>query len=87
MTSKYLLDTNIISESMRRTPHAIVVEKLRRNQFQISTATVVIHELLYGCWRLPKSKKRSFFEEYINDLVLNIPLFDYDLKSAQYIHS
>lgn len=40
--------------------------------------------MLSGCWRLPESKKRNFFEEYINDLILNIPVLDYDLKSAEY---
>ena len=84
MNIKYLLDTNIISNCMRPVPNPKVLERLRRNQLQICTATVVIHELLYGCFRLPKSKKRSFFEQYINELILNIPLFDYDLKSAQY---
>ena len=84
MSLKYLLDTNIISESMRPSPDTQVVNKLRINKLQICTATVVIHELLYGCWRLPESKRRDFFEEYINDLILNIPIFDYNLKSAQY---
>ncbi len=84
MSFKYLLDTNIISESMRPSPHTQVVNKLRINKLQICTATVVIHELLYGCWRLPESKRRTFFEEYINDLIFNISLFDYNLKSAQY---
>ncbi|NET40784.1 MAG: type II toxin-antitoxin system VapC family toxin [Okeania sp. SIO2B3] len=84
MNLKYLLDTNIISESMRPSPHPQVVNKFRINKLKICTATVVIHELLYGCWRLPESKRRNFFEEYINDLILNIPVFNYDLKSAQY---
>ncbi|GAC1448299.1 MAG: type II toxin-antitoxin system VapC family toxin [Chamaesiphon sp.] len=84
MTLKYLLDTNVVSNSMRPIPNFKVVERLRINKLEICTATVVIHELLYGCLRLPESKKRTLFEEYINDLILNIPLLDYDLKSAQY---
>ncbi len=78
MNIKYLLAPNIISNCMRPVPNPKVLERLRRNQLQICTATVVIHELLYGCFRLPKSKKRSFFEQYINELILNIPLFYYD---------
>lgn len=84
MSLKYLLDTNIISESMRPIPNPQVLLKLRLNQFQFCIATVVIHELLYGCWRLSESKKRRFFEEYINDLILNITLLNYDLQAAQY---
>ena len=84
MTSKYLLDTNVISDSMRPRPNPNVLEKLKIHQLEIATATVVIHELLYGCWRLPESKRRTFFEQYLEDLVLTLPLFDYDLKSARY---
>jgi len=47
--------------------------------------TLVIHELLFGCFRLPLSKKRQDLEDYVNNVILaNLPLFDYDLKSAQY---
>lgn len=61
------------------------MEKLRLCKLEIATATVVIHELLYGCFRLPESKKRQDLEDYINNVILaQLPLFDYDLKSAQY---
>jgi len=41
--------------------------------------------LLYGCFRLPASKKRQVLEDYINNVVLaNLPLFAYDLNAAQY---
>jgi tRNA(fMet)-specific endonuclease VapC len=33
----------------------------------------------------PLSKKRQDLEDYVNNVILaNLPLFDYDLKSAQY---
>ncbi|PNW34266.1 UNVERIFIED_CONTAM: twitching motility protein PilT [Euhalothece sp. KZN 001] len=85
MTIKYLLDTNILSEAKRPQPNAKVMEKLRLHQQEIATATVVIHELLYGCFRLPESKKRQALETYINQVILEqIPILNYDLKSAQY---
>ena len=84
MSLKYLLDTNIISESMRPVPNQKVIDKLRIHQLEIATATVVIHELFYGCLRLPESKRRNFFEQYLEDLVLTLPFFDYDLNSARY---
>lgn len=80
----YLLDTNIISEGMRPSPNQDVMEKLKKNQSVLATASVVIHELLYGCFRLPESKKRQAFLEYINQSVLSLPVLDYDLKSAQW---
>lgn len=57
MSLKYLLDTNIISEVTRLDPNVSVTQKLSEHQREVATATVVIHELLYGCLRLAESKK------------------------------
>jgi tRNA(fMet)-specific endonuclease VapC len=85
MTLKYLLDTNILSEAKRPHPNQKVMTKLRLSKREIAIATLVIHELLFGCFRLPLSKKRQDLEDYVNNVILaNLPLFDYDLKSAQY---
>ncbi|BAZ52950.1 PilT domain-containing protein [Nostoc sp. NIES-4103] len=85
MSLNYLLDTNILSEAKRPHPNETVMEKLRLYRQEIATAILVIHEMLYGCFRLPISKKRQDIEDYINNVILaEIPLFDYDLKSAQY---
>jgi len=85
MTPKYLLDTNILSEVKRPQPNAKVMEKVKLYHQEIATATVVIHELLYGCFRLPASKKRQDLEDYINNVILGqLPIFDYDINSARY---
>ncbi|MBD2489897.1 type II toxin-antitoxin system VapC family toxin [Aulosira sp. FACHB-615] len=85
MSLKYLLDTNILSEAKRPHPNEAVMAKLRLYSQELSTATLVIHEMLYGCLRLPISKKRQDIEDYINSVVLaQIPLFNYDMKSAQH---
>jgi tRNA(fMet)-specific endonuclease VapC len=84
MSLKYLLDTNVISELMRPVPNPIIFEQVNLYRSEIATASTVIHELLYGCLRLPESKKRQVFLDYINESVLNLPVFDYDSKSAQW---
>ncbi len=85
MSLKYLLDTNILSEAKRPQPNEKVMEKLKLYRQETATATVVIHEMLYGCLRLPLSKKRQDIEDYINNVILaQLPLFDYNLKAAQY---
>lgn len=85
MTIKYLLDTNVLSEAIRPKPNPHVLQKLQLNQNKLSSATLVIHELLFGCYRLPVSKKRETLQAYIENVILpNIPLLDYDLKSAQW---
>jgi tRNA(fMet)-specific endonuclease VapC len=85
MILRYLLDTNILSEAKRPQPNSKVMKNLRLYKQEIATATVVIHELLFGCLRLPQSKKRQDLEDYLNNVIIgNLPLLDYDLKSAKY---
>lgn len=82
--SLYLLDTNTLSEPTRPTPNARVLEKLNVHKSEISVASVVVHELLYGYWRLPESRRQETFWNYIHESVLNLPILDYDLKAAQW---
>jgi tRNA(fMet)-specific endonuclease VapC len=85
MTIKYLLDTNIISEAKRPQANGNVMKQLRQFKSEIGTSTIVIHELMFGCFKLPLSKKRQDLEDYVNNVILaQLTLFDYDLKSAQY---
>jgi predicted nucleic acid-binding protein len=50
---RFLLDTNILSEPLRPRPNLEVVTMLQQQEGAIATATVVFHELLFGCYRLP----------------------------------
>ena len=83
MSLKYLLDTNIFSELMRPAPNPKIIKIFDQCKEETATASTVVHELLYGCLRLPESKKRQAFMEYINDSVLNLPILDYDSNAAQ----
>lgn len=85
MNLHFLLDTNILSEPLRPIPNSNVIEMLRRHENEIATATVVYHELLFGCYRLPESKKRQTIEKYLQEVVEpNIPLLPYDTNAAKW---
>lgn len=84
MTLRYLLDTNVISEVNRLIPNANLIQKLTEHQREIAIASVTMHELLYGCLRLPESGKRQFLLDYINQIPLKMPVLSYDLQSAQW---
>ncbi len=84
MTIRFLLDSNILSEPSRPVPNQQVLSKLTRHQVEVGVASLVIHELLYGCWRLPSSKRRDYLWKYIQESVLSLPVFDYDLKAARW---
>lgn len=79
----YLLDTNILSEPLRPSPDTNILDKLRENQTWLATASVVWHELLFGCRHLPTSEKRTAIEEYLRRVVaLSVEILPYDERAA-----
>jgi tRNA(fMet)-specific endonuclease VapC len=85
MTLKYLLDTNVISEMLRPEPNKGVLEKIRAYRDMVGIAAVVWHELLYGCYRLPESGRRTTVETFLFDVVApSIPILPYDETAANW---
>jgi len=82
MIVRFLLDSNIISEPSRPIPNTQVLDQLNRYRSEVAVASLVVHEILYGCWRLPASKRKDSLWKYIKDSVLDLPVFDYDLKAT-----
>lgn len=82
---KYLLDTNILSEPLKKHPDPQVLKRLEEMQKELATAAPVWHELHYGCRRLPRSKKRNALEKYLENVVRpNIPVLAYDETAAEW---
>lgn len=80
---RYLLDTNIVSESIAAIPDRRVLAKLKKYEHELSTAAPVWHELVFGCERLPHSKKRMAITEYLQQVVRNtMPILPYDEAAA-----
>jgi tRNA(fMet)-specific endonuclease VapC len=83
VTSRYLLDTNIVSIPISKRPIAIVVERLRKHGEQCAIAAPVWHELKYGCERMPKGKRRDALEDYLSNVVrAAFPILPYDDAAA-----
>lgn len=85
MTLRFLLDTNIVSEPLRPSPRASVLENLRRHEDEIATSSIVWHELRFGVARLPPSGRRAAIERYLEEVVLaSIPVLGYDRPAAEW---
>lgn len=83
MTLAYLLDTNMLSEPVVAKPNRNVLAMLEQHQDAIATAAPVWHELIFGCSRLPASKKRRAIERYLYEVVAaTIPILPYDQPAA-----
>jgi tRNA(fMet)-specific endonuclease VapC len=69
LTLRYLLDTSIVSSPVSKEPDPEIVRRLKEHGEESAIAAPVWHELKYGCERLPRGKRRSALEAYLNDVV------------------
>jgi tRNA(fMet)-specific endonuclease VapC len=78
-----LLDTNVVSEAARVKPNPNVMRKLERHKDEVVIASIVWHELVFGCDRLPPSEKRTLLEEFLSELAnSSMLIFPYDTEAA-----
>ena len=85
MSMTYLLDTNVVSEPLRPAPDQKILDRLQQHQSDIAIASVVWHKLLFGCYRLPPSAKRTAIEAYLRRVIApSIPILPYDAQAAEW---
>ena len=79
----YLLDTNILAEPLRPEPDQRILDHLQRHRDEIAIASVVWHEMWFGCFRLPPSAKRTAIETYLTQIVApSMPILPYGEEAA-----
>jgi tRNA(fMet)-specific endonuclease VapC len=85
MSLRYLLDTNIISEAIRPNPNASVMQQLLMARSTAAIGSVVWHEVLLGCYRMPESKRRNVIETYLQEEVkARLPILPYTQEAAEW---
>lgn len=82
--SRYLIDTNVLSEPLRPQPHPLTIERLRLHTDEIAIASVTWHEIRYGCQRLPASRRREQIEQYLQEVRATFPILPYDAAAAEW---
>jgi len=66
----FLLDTNVVSELVRATPHARVLSWMRlQRPTDLFLAAVTLGEIVRGVVRLPTSSRRSKLEAWVTELL------------------
>lgn len=84
MSPRFLVDANVLSEPLKPSPNPAVLRQIEKHRAEIVTASPVWHELLYGCDRLPESKRRATIEEYLwQTLAPSLVILPYDARAAQ----
>ena len=85
MSLSYLLDTNVLSEPAKPIPNPRVQQRLVEAEGSIATASLVWHELWFGCYRLPESKRRAALETYLRDVIApHVAVLGYDDAAASW---
>ena len=85
MSSRYLLDTNVLSEPIRKKPDATVIAKLREHGGELATSSIVWHEMTFGVQLLKSSRKRSAIERYLREVIATaLPILSYDAVAAEW---
>lgn len=81
----YLADTNVVSEMMRAFPNQALQAKWEKNENEMVISSITWHELLTGIYRLPRSKRRTgyenFLHKYVEELLRILP---YDQTAAKW---
>ena len=83
MSFTYLLDTNVLSEPAKPAPNPGVQQRLVEAEGTVATASLVWHELWFGCYRLPTSHRRRALRTYLRDVIApHVPVLGYDDAAA-----
>jgi toxin FitB len=56
---KYIVDTNVVSETSKASPHSGCVAGLLAHSYDSCITTVTLAEMRYGLERLPEGKKSA----------------------------
>lgn len=83
--TRFLLDTNVVSEPLRPQPSTGVMRRLRDHEGEMAIPALVWHELRFGCARLARSRRREVIERYLDEVVgVSLPVLDYDRRAADW---
>ncbi len=69
MSERFLVDTNVWSEPLKKRPNPRVLEWLRKNEKELFMSSVSIGEINHGIQRLAKGRRRRSYEEWLNVLI------------------
>jgi tRNA(fMet)-specific endonuclease VapC len=83
---RFLLDTNVVSATMRRDPSRRLLQKLAQHDGQFGISAVTWQELAYGVRRLPEGARKRALEARLGGLraVLQ-PILPYTLEAADWL--
>lgn len=83
MAKVYLLDTNVVSELVKKTPNHNVLKNLHRNEDFCTICSVVWQEMIYGFEKMPEGKRKKEIGIYVDKIRRTYDILPYDSFAAQ----
>jgi predicted nucleic acid-binding protein len=75
---RYLLDTNVICKEAHPRARNWIVQ----HQLQIAISSMTIAEIAQGIQALPRGRKRTQLETFLNELMEDYPVLSFDTAAA-----
>jgi len=82
---RFLLDTNIVSETMRVAPNRRLLSKLSQHEGQYAVSVVTWQELVYGIERLPDGARKQGLQAVLVDLRPTLPMLPLSFEAAAWL--
>ncbi len=83
--TRFLLDTSTVSAAMLARPVPQVLARLREHGGECAIGAPVWHELRFGVGRLPRGKRRTLLEAFLDEVVrATLPILPYDERAAEW---
>ena len=79
---RYLVDTNVLSETTRASPNPGVVEWLRDHEGDIAVNPVILGEVRFGIRLLRPGRRRDSLEMWFGEVVRRIRCVPIDAKTG-----
>lgn len=84
--SRYLLDTNVLSEPTKQRPNRALIARLHAHRSEIAMASPTWHELLYGLYRMLEGRRRDMLADYLYRIVgPAAPILPFDAAAAEWL--
>jgi tRNA(fMet)-specific endonuclease VapC len=81
---KYLLDTNALSEPIKRRPNTRFMSRFGKHQGDLVLSSVTWLESLYGVLRMPEGRRKAAIADYLRRM-RQLPVLNFDLPAAEWL--
>jgi tRNA(fMet)-specific endonuclease VapC len=80
---RWLLDTNTVSEAVKRAPDVRVANRLTEHRDTVAIPATVLQELRFGWLRMPEGRQKRVVGDYLQQTVEWLPVLPLDAAAAR----